>query len=169
MAEIQQQTSRRKLAGVCKSKKHSTRVDLTPMVDLGFLLLTFFIFTTSMASPNALNITMPFDSNDSMEVGKSEVMHVLLAENHSMFYYSGNDLKAIQPTDDKLVRDIIIRKKRILGNDSSGKSKLVVLIKAAPGATYGDVINVINEMLINDVGRYMILDPSVFELDAISK
>src|ERR1700742_4329514 len=98
--------------GVKKSKKLSTRVDLTPMVDLGFLLITFFIFTTTMSQPTAIRMILPKDSNDSTKVKKSDVITIMPAKNDQVYYYEGDDPTKLQASNFKTIRDVILDKKR---------------------------------------------------------
>lgn len=106
--------------GVKKAKKLSTRVDMTPMVDLGFLLITFFIFTTTMTTPTTLDLNMPKDiknPEDQTEAKESGVLSIMLGKADQVYYYegklvvdaSGNNFKS---TTFKGIRDVIIKKKK---------------------------------------------------------
>ncbi|MBP9104657.1 MAG: biopolymer transporter ExbD, partial [Chitinophagaceae bacterium] len=78
--------------GVKKAKKLSTRVDMTPMVDLGFLLITFFIFTATMSTPTTLDLNMPKDVDDDKkktEVKQSGVLTLMLGKGNQVYYYEG--------------------------------------------------------------------------------
>jgi biopolymer transport protein ExbD len=106
--------------GVKKAKKLSTRVDMTPMVDLGFLLITFFIFTATMSSPTTLDLNMPKDVKDEKqktEVKQSGVLTIMLGKGDQVYYYEGqlevgegkNNFKSSNFKD---IRKIIIDKKK---------------------------------------------------------
>src|SRR5829696_1531969 len=78
--------------GVKKAKKLSTRVDMTPMVDLGFLLITFFIFTTTMQSPTAMDLNMPKDTKKDEDLNKAKesgALTVLLGKQNAVYFYEG--------------------------------------------------------------------------------
>jgi biopolymer transport protein ExbD len=78
--------------GVKKAKKLSTRVDMTPMVDLGFLLITFFIFTTTMTSPTTMELFMPKDTDKPEEQNKAKesgALTILLSKDNHIYYYEG--------------------------------------------------------------------------------
>src|SRR5215210_1832528 len=98
MAEVQQQ-ERRKKQGVRRSKKLSTRVDLTPMVDLGFLLITFFVFTTTISSPKAMMLTLPKDSPDSTITEASKTISLLLSGSNKIYYYNGDSINNMYETN----------------------------------------------------------------------
>ncbi len=167
--------------GVKKGKKLSTRIDLTPMVDLGFLLITFFMFTTTLAKPKTMEINMPYkDPNEKIEnptkIKNSVAFTVLLSKNHRVYYYEGigddpnkaPDLKVTGFKAKDGIRDAIIAKKKMVdGLKRSGaltaKDELTVLIKPDTTSTYSDLVNMLDEMNINDVKVYAIIDISDVE------
>src|SRR5512138_3424377 len=84
--------SHKKGPGVKKAKKLSTRVDMTPMVDLGFLLITFFIFTTTMSSPTSMDLFMPKDTDKPEEQNKAKesgALTIMLSKDNHVYYYEG--------------------------------------------------------------------------------
>lgn len=154
--------------GVKKAKKLSTRVDLTPMVDLGFLLITFFIFTTTMSEPTAMRLFLPKDTEKPEEQNKikaSGALSIMLANNNQIFYYEGElspDGSNFKSTNFKEIRDIIINKRR-----TTDPKDFVVVIKPGPEATYKNTVDILDEMTINDVKRYAMVDIFDQELQLI--
>ena len=145
--------------GVKKAKKLSTRVDLTPMVDLGFLLITFFIFTTTMSQPTAMKLFLPKDTEKPEEQNKikeSGALSILLGKDDAIYYYEGTldpTGQNFKSTNFKQVREIIINKKR-----STNPEDFVVVIKPGPESTYKNVVDILDEMTINEVKRYAMVD-----------
>lgn len=161
MAEIQSQQLNQKHAGVKRSKKLSTRVDLTPMVDLGFLLITFFIFTTSLSEPKAFKLAMPDESSivDYITVNENKVISLILKDNQTVGYYFGTDVQHMQFTDYATgLRKVLLQKKADMVKQYGKADDLMALIKPTDNAAYGDVVNALDEMLITNVKIYMLLD-----------
>jgi biopolymer transport protein ExbD len=110
--------SHKKGPGVKKAKKLSTAVDMTPMVDLGFLLITFFIFTTTMSSPTTMDLFMPKDTDKDEEQNKAKesgALTLLLGKNNVIYYYEGQlkeDASNFLTTNFGGIRKIIIDKKK---------------------------------------------------------
>lgn len=150
--------------GVKKAKKASTRVDLTPMVDLGFLLITFFIFTTTISQPTAMKLFLPKDTDKPEEQNKAKesgALTLLLGKNDNVYYYEGvlaPNATNLQTSSMKKIRDIIINKKR-----TTPDADLVIVIKPSNESTYKDVVDILDEMTINVIQRYALVDISDVE------
>jgi biopolymer transport protein ExbD len=165
MAEMEVKEKSKKGPGVKKGKKLSTRVDLTPMVDLGFLLITFFIFTIRMSEPTAMNLSMPKDTPDKnldTKVKESGSLTLMLGKENVIYYYFGSDPATMQTTTYKDVRDIILKKKK-----TTPAEDFFVIIKPDKDASYKNAVDLLDEMTINDVGRYAMVDPTADEYSKI--
>jgi biopolymer transport protein ExbD len=151
--------------GVKKAKRLSTRVDMTPMVDLGFLLITFFIFTTTMAQPTAMKLYLPKDVDKPEEQNKvkeSGAFTILLGSNDQVYYYEGLDPTKLQATNFKGIRDEIIKKKQ-----STNPEDLVIIIKPSEEATYKNTVDILDEMTISEIKRYAMVDISSGEYQLV--
>lgn len=176
MAEIAESGGGGKKGGK-KGKKLSTRIDLTPMVDLGFLLITFFIFTTTMSKPKTMEINMPSEEKTDKpnEVKDYTAMTVLLSKEHRVYYYLGMASDPLNPPDVKVtyfqakngIRDAIIDlKKNVYAERNNGAAghkaddEPVILIKADTTSQYDDLVNILDEMQVNGINTYALVDIS---------
>lgn len=159
MAEMNTQShDNGKKRGGPRAKKMSTRVDMTPMVDLGFLLITFFMLTTTMMQPKTMDLIMPRTDGEPQPLAESKALTVLLGAHDKLMYYEGlTENPDVKTADYNRIRDIIIEKKKDVVS-TSGKNDLMVLIKADDGANYRNVVDIMDEMLINHVARYAMVD-----------
>ncbi|MBX9732440.1 MAG: biopolymer transporter ExbD [Chitinophagaceae bacterium] len=160
MAEVHE-SSTSKHKGVKRGKKLSTRVDLTPMVDLGFLLITFFIFTTTMSQPTAMRFITPDDRDTTNPTlaAESKTISLLLKENNQIEYYFGMDAKTIATTtyDKDGLRNILLNKLKSIRLANGSNDDMVVLIKPTADATYKNLVDVMDEMLINGIKKYAVV------------
>jgi biopolymer transport protein ExbD len=146
--------------GVKKSKKLSTRVDLTPMVDLGFLLITFFIFTTTMSQATAMKLTLPKDVDnpeDQNKAKQSGVITVLLGKDNNVFYYEGeldNAASNFKTSNFHDIREVLMHKKTTVRE----LKDYVVIIKPSKESTYKNLIDILDEMTITVSTRYALVD-----------
>ncbi len=165
MAEMNTSSESGRSRGGRRSKKLSTRVDMTPMVDLGFLLITFFMLTTTMAKPKALPLIMPADG-ESTAVPESKSLTLLVENNNSVAWYEGMIMQEGQQV--KLNRsnfsvqtgigNVIRDKQRRVARAYGSADALVVMIKVAEGGSYRNMVDALDEMKINRVARYAVVD-----------
>jgi biopolymer transport protein ExbD len=193
MAEIVQEEGH-KGKGKKKAKKHGTHIDMTPMVDLACLLLTFFMLTTAFNKPKVMEIILPEKPKENEkppELDKDRALNIILVENDRILWYVGiaDPIKTtiaesnyskdgIRKVLLQRNKDLFIKVARMNKDVVEGKLKIsrdsldsrvkrfnkadktgpVVLIKAAEGAKYRNIVNIIDEMAITNIARYSLVD-----------
>ena len=179
MGQIENTANERKGKSFSHNKKQVLRIDMTPMVDLGFLLITFFVFTTTMSTPKATDLFMPKeDLTHPQPLHNSLALSLLLDDNNKVYYYNGDFKEAanankIFETNYSTYGGIgkIIRQKQkdidASGKFADGKKGLMLLIKPTAGSVYKNVIDALDEAVINDVRKYAIVEPASEEIGYI--
>ena len=146
-----------------KYQHKNIRVDLTPLVDLGFLLITFFVITTTLQQPHVMKLVMPKDSIDSTLLPRSTTLILILERHDSIGYYDGLS-KEIKFTDFGKMRNLIQQKQVSLTNNHINRNELILVIKPTPESTYKNFIDAMDEVLINDCQHYFVAEPAPGEM-----
>ena len=154
--------------------KKNTRVDLTPMVDLGFLLITFFVFTTQLSTPRARPLTMPYDKAEpGDEICASCVLTLVLQADNVIQYYEGMPesnptLKTTSFSVDG-IRSIILNKKKEVIKLKGNGDDFVLIIKSSDQSTFQNFVDIVDEVSINDVKHYYIDEISTADKALMAK
>jgi len=148
-------------------KKATPRVDMTPMVDLMFLLVTFFILTTVISTPQAMDITKP-DKNEKLpenrlELKASKTMTVLLGKNNKVAWYMG-EAGDSAPTIESLSQiEKTIDENRTKANNSGVAGEFTVLVKPTSGSTFQNFVDMMDELEIMKVNSRQIDDDNILD------
>ena len=151
-----------------QSKKYAPKVDLTAMVDLGFLLITFFMLASAFVKPRIMEIIKPTDQGVTMVVQESKTLSLLIGEGDKLYGYTLPDI--VQSTEDVKVdtldyapsslRSYIVRRQEEVKMRHGHAGKLFVIIKPAENSSYQRLIDLMDEMLITNVEHYAIVKPN---------
>lgn len=191
-----------------RAKKSSTRIDMTPMVDLAFLLLTFFVLTSTFAKPKTMEINFPAKpKGDEPPMKVNNALTFIMTKDNGIYYYYGQfyaegmenkegkplttltktdfsseglhkllldrnkpTIDAIKKLEDQLVRKEIADTtyKRLAVAEKGKKEALTVLVKADDKAVYKNIIDVIDELNICNIGKYAVVDLGAKEQELLN-
>ncbi len=170
MAELQQKESGGKKGKKKGRKKMSTRIDLTPMVDLGFLLVTFFMLTTTFSKPQTMEINLPVKPKEEVTeeeqnaVKASKALTLIIDGENKIYWYQGIPGADNIPVLTNFSADGI---RKILVEKNSTIQDMVVLIKPTDEANYKNVVDILDEMNISNIKRYALVDITPLDLELI--
>lgn len=145
--------------GKVRSKKQSTRVDMTPMVDLGFLLITFFILATTLSKPSSMTLNVPDKTKEEKTepIKASNVMTVFLGKDNKIHYIFGKAANE-EPEVKSIGYGYEFRQSLTENAKKVGGDKFVVVIKPTKESTYKNMVDVLDEMAIVKMKRYALVD-----------
>ena len=133
---------------------------MTAMVDLGFLLITFFMFTTSFTKPHIMKLFMPEKDRPTGDVGVQNSITFLLGKNDEVFWYQ-KELKSLK-AEDLIKTDFSvhgIRKIILMKRALAPKQEIfTVIIKPSNDSNLKNTVDILDEMEITQSPRFALVD-----------
>lgn len=182
MAELNTGGGDGKKGGKVRSKKSNPGVDLTAMVDLAFLLITFFMLTTTLSKPQSMPLTMPDKTKEELpdptKIPEQRMMTILIGKDNKIMWYMGRFEAPVMPPTEASFGKEGIRKdllknveygKQVAKQDGKPDQGLIVNIKASDKASYKNLVDMLDEMAITHPQLYAIGDIQPGEIDLLTK
>jgi biopolymer transport protein ExbD len=171
MAELNTGDGGGKKGGKVRSKKSNSKVDLTAMVDLAFLLITFFMLTTTLSKPQSMPLGLPDKEDDptktkDVKVDENRTMTILMGKDDKLVRYVGllaTPVTGGAPKDftygkDGIRKELLSRKKLVLEYTGNKDKGMIVIIKPSKKSNYRNLVDVLDEMAIVGVPTYAIVN-----------
>jgi biopolymer transport protein ExbD len=150
-------------------KKVSTKIDMTPMVDLAFLLITFFMLTTTFSKPKTMELNMPDKTKDNVkqEVEETRTTSIILGTTDRVYYYTGIKDPAVELTDYSAngIRKVLMQK---IKERPKGKDPIFI-IKSMDEARYKNIVDILDEMRITGAQVYAMVDITPGDIELVEK
>lgn len=178
MAELDTSGGGKNKGGKVRSKKQSTRVDLTAMVDLAFLLITFFMLTTTLAKPQAMDLAMPDkEKQDQQEltIADNRTMTILLGADNRLEWYMGLVDKPLTPPQvdnygrNGIRKALVENAKKVIAATGDPSKGLIVLIKPSDQSNYRNFVDILDEMKVSNIDRYAIVEISDPDIELLKR
>jgi biopolymer transport protein ExbD len=154
-----------------RSKKSNAKVDLTAMVDLAFLLITFFMLTTSLSKPQSMDLGLPDKEDDNkpekdIKVDQRRTMTIIMGKDNKIKWFHGlleTPEPGGAPTNAEYgkngIRKEILKRVVSIPQVTGDKKKgMIVIIKPSKKSTYRNLVDILDEMAICDVPTYAIVN-----------
>jgi biopolymer transport protein ExbD len=166
MSDLTQSSENNSRRSKLRSRKTSTRIDMTPMVDLAFLLLTFFVMTTTLNKNFAMIIEPPekaSEINKPTPISDKRILTLILGDRNKIYWYQGLNDPKVEVTNfsNDGIRKVLAEKKQQIKN-------MYVLIKATNHSKYQNIIDILDELAINSIESYAIVDMTSVDRDLIA-
>lgn len=150
-----------------RSKKQNSKVDLTAMVDLAFLLITFFMLTTTLSKPQSMSLGLP-DKDDEVDtqvkVDENRTLTILMGENNKIKIFRGLLAspklapKTVIYGKEGLRKDLLEQKQAVLNYTGTKDKGMIVIIKPSKKSNYRNLVDVLDEMAITNIPTYAIVN-----------
>lgn len=158
MAELNSGQNNGKKGLIKKSNKLTTKVDMTPVVDLAFLLLTFFLLTTTFIKPQIMSLILPEKKDDHVnqpKVNENKVLSIVLSGGNKIYWFIGMTDPEVRETDysPSGIRNVLLEYNKMI-------NRMVVLVKPDDMSTYENLVDILDELEITGIKRYALVDMS---------
>ncbi len=168
MAELNTDSAKKGKGKKVRSKKMDSKVDLTAMVDLAFLLITFFMLTTTLSKPQSMNLGMPDNSdpteNNETKVAENRTVTLLLGTGDQLMWYMGQTTQPLEGPEvvdygkNGIRQSLLLKNRQILSATQDTTKGLIVIIKPSEKSQYNHLVDVLDEMVITRIKTYAIVD-----------